>query len=138
MYEVRAELTAIFNDLQRYQQCHNQLVEKLDTPVVCVLDPIFFHSTLRLENIKRQASVQAVRNAKHTAEDIARTVGLHVSKAIHIVEENYQENEGILVSTGQPTSFQNLIDGKTITIHVTLNITFELKAKERQRKKDNS
>ena len=86
--------------------------------------------------IRRQASVQAVRNAKHIAEDIARTVGLHVAKAVHIVEENYQEKEGILSVNGQPTSFQNLIDAKTKTIHVTLNVTFELKAKERQRKKE--
>ena len=86
---------------------------------------------------RRQASVQAVRNAKHTAEDIARTVGLHVAKAVHIVEENYQEKEGVLSSTGQAASFQNLIDAKTITVHVTLNVTFELKAKERQHKKEN-
>jgi len=136
MYDVTAELTAIFVDIQRYQLCHNQLVEKLDAPIVRVLDPVFFHSTLRLENLKRQASVQAVRNAKHTAEDIARTVGLHVAKAVHIVEENYQEKEGVLTVTGQPTSFQNLIDAKTITVHVTLNVTFELKGKERHHKKE--
>ena len=52
MYEVSAELTAIFIDIQRYQNCHNHLVEKLDTPIVRVLDPVFFHSTLRLENLK--------------------------------------------------------------------------------------
>ena len=52
MYDVTTEITAIFIDIQRYQQCHNQLVEKLDTPVVRVLDPVFFHSTLRLENLK--------------------------------------------------------------------------------------
>ncbi len=62
-------------------------------------------------------------------------MGLHVAKAVHIVEENYQEKEGILVVTGQPTSFQNLIDAKTIVVHVTLNVKFELKAKERQRRK---
>src|SRR5690349_5058173 len=28
MYDVTAELTAIFVDIQRYQLCHNQLVEK--------------------------------------------------------------------------------------------------------------
>lgn len=52
MYEVTAEVTAIFIDIQRYQSAHNQLVEKLDTPVVRVLDPVFYHSTLRLENLK--------------------------------------------------------------------------------------
>jgi hypothetical protein len=62
-------------------------------------------------------------------------VGLHVAKAVHIVEENYQEKEGILLATGQPASFQNLLDAKTITVHVALNVTFELKAKERQHKK---
>ncbi|CAF1143385.1 unnamed protein product [Rotaria magnacalcarata] len=138
MFEAMTEITAIFVDIQRYQNCHNILVEKLDAPVVRVLDPVFSHSTLRLENIKRQASVQAVRNAKHTAEDIARTVGLHVAKAVQITEENYQEKEGALAVSGQPTSFQNLIDAKTIVVNVTLNITFELKAKERQRKKDNA
>jgi hypothetical protein len=52
MYEVTAELTAIFIDIQRYQNAHNQLVEKLDAPIVRVLDPLFYHSTLRLENLK--------------------------------------------------------------------------------------
>lgn len=52
MYEVKAELTAIFVDIQNYQHCQNQLVEKLDSPTVRVLDPVFYHSTLRLENIK--------------------------------------------------------------------------------------
>ena len=52
MYEVTAEVTAIFVDIHRYQQAHNQLVEKLDAPVVRVLDPVFYHSTLRLENLK--------------------------------------------------------------------------------------
>ena len=83
---------------------------------------------------RRQASVQAVRNAKHTAEDVARTVGLHVAKAVHIVEESYQEREGSLSAPGQAASFQNLLDAKTITVHVTVNVTFELKAKERQHK----
>jgi hypothetical protein len=55
---------------------------------------------------------------------------------VHIVEENYQEKEGVLTVTGQPTSFQNLIDAKTIVVHVTLSVTFELKPKERQRKRE--
>ena len=75
-----------------------------------------------------------MRNAKHTAEDIARTVGLHVAKAVHIVEEHYQEKEGSSAASG--ASVQHLIDTKTITVHVTLNVTFDLKAKERHRQKE--
>jgi hypothetical protein len=52
MYEVKIELTAIFADFARYQLTANHLVEKLDAPIVQVLDPIFYHSTLRLENLK--------------------------------------------------------------------------------------
>lgn len=55
---------------------------------------------------------------------------------MHIVEEAYQEKEGTLSATGQPASFQNLLDAKTITVHVTVNVTFELKAKERQHEKE--
>lgn len=55
---------------------------------------------------------------------------------MHIVEEHYQEKEGILANTDQANSLQNLIDAKTILVHVTLNVTFELKAKERHRKRD--
>lgn len=77
-----------------------------------------------------------MRNAKHTAEDVARTVGLHVAKAVQIVEETYQEKEGAPSVAGQAASFQNLLDAKTITVHVTVNVTFELKAKERQHKKE--
>ncbi|CAF4403008.1 unnamed protein product, partial [Adineta steineri] len=61
---------------------------------------------------------------------------LHLTKPVHIVEETYQEKEGILSATGRPASFQNLLDAKTITVHVTVNVTFDLKAKDRQHKKD--
>lgn len=59
-----------------------------------------------------------------------------MAKAVHIVEEHYQEKEGVLANTDQANSLQNLIDAKTIVVHVTLNVTFELTAKERHRKKD--
>lgn len=52
MYEVKVELTAIFIDIQRYQLVQNHLAEKLDAPVVQILEPVFYHSTLRLENLK--------------------------------------------------------------------------------------
>ena len=87
----------------------------------------------RISCSRRQASVQAVRNAKHIAEDIARTVGLYVSKAVQIIEEHYQEKEGQLAIPRNGTSFQALLEAKTITVHVTLSVTFELKAKERHR-----
>ena len=54
-----------------------------------------------------------------------------MAKAVQIIEEDYQEKEGIRSLPGQVNSFQNLIDAKTLTIHVTLKVTFELKAKER-------
>ncbi|CAF1664536.1 unnamed protein product, partial [Didymodactylos carnosus] len=116
MYEVVAEVNAIFMDFSRFQLAHNTMVEKLDTPVVRVLEPQFFHSTLRLENLKRQASVQAIRNAKHIAEDVARTVGLHVGKPTIVSEDSYQEKEGVPLSNnadnvnniGMMHTFQNL------------------------------
>jgi uncharacterized protein YggE len=100
-------------------------VNNIERLIVCflIVDVGFF--------FRRQASVQAVRNGKRTAEDMARTVGLHVTKAVHIVEKAYSEKEGILSLPGQVSSLQNRLDAKTITVNVTLSITFELKARER-------
>jgi hypothetical protein len=50
-FEVITEISAVFNDLKRFQQIYNVMIEKLDKTVT-VKEPEFFHSNLRIEAIK--------------------------------------------------------------------------------------
>ena len=52
LYEVKYEVSATFDDFKVYEQLHNQFVEKLDMTTVTLLQPKFFLSSLRTDNIK--------------------------------------------------------------------------------------
>lgn len=151
LYEVINEITATLDDFKQLESLNNLIVEKLDTNV-SVLEPKFSHSKIRIENIKyiffiitrlnfpiklfelilsrRQASIQAIRNAKHIGIDLARSVGLNLAKPIIINEESCKEIEG---SNSQSSSnelkktISELVEDRTITVTVCLNVTFELK-----------
>lgn len=51
LYEVVYEVAAVFNDFKVYENVQNLFVEKLDKTVT-VLEPKFYLSHLRTENIK--------------------------------------------------------------------------------------
>ena len=50
-YQVLTEIVAVLDDFHKYQHVQNLLVEKLDKTVT-ILEPVFYHTSLRLENIK--------------------------------------------------------------------------------------
>lgn len=52
MFEVRNELSVTFIEIERYLKVQNHLAEKLSGPVVQILEPKFFYSSLRFENLK--------------------------------------------------------------------------------------
>ena len=66
---------------------------------------------------------------------MARSVGLNLSKPIMIVEESCKEIEGTISSSDSKSdkkSINELIEEKTITVTVCLNVTFELKLSKKQ------
>jgi hypothetical protein len=63
---------------------------------------------------------------------MARSVGLNLSKPIMIVEESCKEIEGTVSSTSDKKSVNELIDEKTVTVIVCLNVTFELKLPKKE------
>jgi uncharacterized protein YggE len=135
VYEVLVEVVVYFADFQKYQKLQNYFVEKLDENVK-ILQPELLHTSLRLENLKRQASIQALRNAKHIASDLAKTVGLSLGKPLTIIEESSKEIEGMQSYERQhdPSAlktFQELVNEKTVTVTVHISVTFELKTKSK-------
>ncbi len=141
MYEIIAEVTVYFADFQKYQKLQNFFVEKLDDNVQ-ILQPELMHSSLRLDNLKRQASIQALRNAKHIALDLARTVCLSLGKPLNIIEENSKEIEGSHTAVERQSDpsgskpFQQLVNDKTVTYLVNISVTFELKLKNKAQKQN--
>lgn len=90
-----------------------------------------------MTNFRRQTTVQAIRNAKRTANDLANSVSLSLGKPINIVQEFYRENWGESrnshnLNNLDQKSLTDLIDEKTITITCNLKVTFELIKHKRQ------
>lgn len=90
---------------------------------------------------RRQASIQALRNAKHVAFDLAKNVGLTLGKPINIIEEKTRELEGLNSVDRQPDpliskTFQEILNEKIVTVIVNLSVTFELKIKGKNRKEN--
>jgi uncharacterized protein YggE len=86
--------------------------------------------------IRRQSSIVAIKRAKHTALDIAKSVNLALGKPFTIVEEETKILEdsnlnNVRQDTHQQVSktFQDYLDEKTIQFKVKLNVVFELKPK---------
>lgn len=76
--------------------------------------------------------MQAIKNAKRLAVDLARSVNLVVGKPMDISEEKIREDYGALAeanadSSPELKSLAQLINEKTIKIIVNVNVTFELR-----------
>ena len=75
----------------------------------------------------------AVKNAKKLAHDIAKSFHMLLGKPVEINEESCKERFGIdnYVNMDQK-SISQLIDERTVTISVNLNVTFELIQSKKQ------
>ncbi|RNA30302.1 interleukin-1 receptor-associated kinase 1-binding 1 [Brachionus plicatilis] len=125
LYEVRCELSSILSDYKIYLQIYNILIEKLDKTVK-ILEPELSHSPNRIEALKRQATLQAIRNAKRTALDIAQSVGLQLGKPCEIVQESFRETFGEPMDIVDVKYLSNLINEKTIKVTCNVRVTFDL------------
>lgn len=93
---------------------------------VKILEPELSHSQNRIEALKRQATLQAVRNAKRTALDIAQSVGLQLGKPYEIYQESFKETYGEQIDIIDVKYLSNLINEKTITVTCNVRVTFDL------------
>lgn len=101
------------------------------------MEPQFYHTASRVDAIKRQTTMQAIRNAKRIGFDLASSVNLGLGKPIEITQESFREFSGQTDQTNEtgtgeqlPKSWNDLINEKTITMNATVNAVFELKSKK--------
>lgn len=93
---------------------------------VKILEPELSHSANRIESLKRQATLQAIRNAKRTALDIANSVGLQLGKPCEIFQESFKETYGEPIDIVDVKYLSNLINEKTIKVTCNVRVTFDL------------
>lgn len=125
LYHMRADVTVEFTDFIRCQSLSNLLVEKLDESVK-VSSPEFFHSRNKLDNLRRQAGVLAVTNAKNKATEMAGLLNAKVGQVLGIVEENSSEWEGSSPSGGDMGGYHQKIAEATLNVAVQISVKFQL------------
>ncbi|XP_077977283.1 interleukin-1 receptor-associated kinase 1-binding protein 1-like [Glandiceps talaboti] len=140
LYDMKTEVTVLFVDFNKCQTTCNFLVEKLDNSVT-VSQPQLFHSHQRLEMLRRQACLTAVRNAKQKALEVARLLRQSLGRPLMVREEYSHEWEGpaaneVPQDNEIPVSFQQRIANSTITVSVKIFAAFELKPREKGKQAD--
>ncbi len=72
-----------------------------------------------------------MKNAKKIGFDLARSCHLALSKPVCISEESAQVREGIFLdqhSQDHPKSINEMIEERTISVNVSIKVTFELRS----------
>ncbi|XP_060712685.1 interleukin-1 receptor-associated kinase 1-binding protein 1 homolog [Hemiscyllium ocellatum] len=133
-YQMEAEVSVIFSDFGKMESCCNLLVEKLDRSVV-VGSPQFYHTTEAVENIRRQACLQAVANSRRKAFEVCRLLGQTLGRPLIVREEEIKETEGSTSEAQAPDStrpltIQQQISNASVTVCSKVYVTFELKSKD--------
>ncbi|KAK3098939.1 hypothetical protein FSP39_024481 [Pinctada imbricata] len=131
MYHMDTEIQVMFADLHKCQSVSNLLVEKLDETVTVNL-PEFSHSSVTLQNLRQQASLLAIHNAKQKAQEMAKFVHQAVGRPISVQEQDSQEWQGpteIMEDPEKVPSLQQKLSLSTVTVRSKVAVTFELKPK---------
>ncbi|KAM5256503.1 interleukin-1 receptor-associated kinase 1-binding protein 1 [Ctenodactylus gundi] len=137
-YHMEAEVCVTFTEFGKMQNICNFLVEKLDSSVV-ISSAQFYHTPGAIENLRRQACVVAVENARRKAQEVCNLVGQTLGKPLLIKEEETKEWEGQIDNHQSPRLSGSLTvqqKMKNATIHAASKvfITFEVKGKEKKKK----
>ncbi|XP_054752604.2 interleukin-1 receptor-associated kinase 1-binding protein 1-like [Lytechinus pictus] len=138
LFHVEAEVVIVFVDLLKCQEVCNFLVEKLDDSVTVSL-PCFFHAPHSVDNVRRQACVNAVKNARQKAIEVTRLLRQSLGHPIMIKEEQCHEWEGPAeaqdTSNGQegPITFQQRLTSGTLNASVKILASFELIPREKMK-----
>ncbi|KAI1897647.1 hypothetical protein AGOR_G00085420 [Albula goreensis] len=136
-YYMEAEVSVVFTDFNKMQSVSNVLVEKLDKTVT-VGSPQFSHSTECLNKLRRQACLMAVENACSKARGVCSLLGQAVGRPLLVKEEECREwtsqSEEAAVKSLQ-LSTQETIRRATVFMSSHVFVSFEIRPKERARKK---
>ncbi|KAM4695544.1 interleukin-1 receptor-associated kinase 1-binding protein 1 [Discoglossus pictus] len=134
-YQMEAEVCVIFSDFEKLQSICNLLVEKLESSVnIC--SPQLYHSPERMEKLRREVCLAAVSNARRKALEVCHLVGHSLGRALVIREEEMREweDQGETYSDSS-SSIQQKIKCGTVYAASKVSATFEIKAKEKNKKK---
>ncbi|XP_072912546.1 interleukin-1 receptor-associated kinase 1-binding protein 1 homolog [Hemitrygon akajei] len=133
-YQMEAEVSVIFSDFGKMEDLCNLLAEKLDNSVI-VSSPQFFHTPEVVENIRRQACLQAVANSRRKAFEVCRLLGQSLGRPLIVREEETKESEGgasepLTPDNTRPLTMQQQINNASVTVYSKVFVTFELKSKD--------
>ncbi|ELW70091.1 Interleukin-1 receptor-associated kinase 1-binding protein 1 [Tupaia chinensis] len=132
------QVCVTFTEFGKMQNICNFFVEKLDSSVV-ISPPQFYHTPGSVENLRRQACLVAVENARRKAQEVCNLVGQTLGKPLLIKEEETKEWEGQVDDHQSPRlssslTVQQKITSATIHAASKVFITFEVKGKEKRKK----
>ncbi|XP_071495535.1 interleukin-1 receptor-associated kinase 1-binding protein 1-like [Diadema antillarum] len=136
LYHVETEVVVVFVDLIKCQEVCNYLVEKLDDSVTVSL-PHFYHASNSQDHVRRQACMNAVKNAKQKAFEVARLFRQSVGHPIMIREDQNKEWEGPAASQEVandqegPMTFQQRLTNGTFNALVKVCVCFELLSRDK-------
>ncbi|XP_064196624.1 interleukin-1 receptor-associated kinase 1-binding protein 1 homolog [Anguilla rostrata] len=137
-YDMEAEVSVVFADFSTMQSVSNVLVEKLDKSVV-VSPPTFSHSADSLNKLRRQACLAAVENARRKAREVCGLLGQALGRPLLVKEEDAREWTGQAeeggAAGGALASLQDSIRKATVFVSSHVYVSFEIRPKDRTRKK---
>lgn len=134
LYQMEIEVVVEFSDFSKCEQVCNLLVEKLDETVK-VSSPVLYHTASKLESLRRQACVCAVRNAKNKALEVVQILNQSLGPPMLIKEEHYEEyvgnNKEISLENKdmEHLTFQEKVALATVTVTIKIFAIFEIKEK---------
>ncbi|MBN3300175.1 IKBP1 protein, partial [Amia calva] len=135
-FKFHLQVCVIFTDFVKMQNVSNLLVEKLDSSVT-IGTPEFYHTSECLQRLRRQACLAAVANARHKAREVCQVVGQALGRPLLIKEEETKEWRGQNEDAPDPEThtLQQRIDNATFFVTSVVFVSFEIKAKEKGKKK---
>lgn len=135
MYSFETLIEVMFCEIHKCQTVSNILVEKLDETVTVCL-PEFSHAPQTLHNLRQQASLLAIHNAKQKAQEMARLVHQAVGRPLSIKEEETKEwlgSNDTQEDIESIKSVQQRVANSTVTISSKVSVCYELKPKVKKK-----
>lgn len=135
MYSFETLIEVMFCEIHKCQTVSNILVEKLDETVTVCL-PEFSHAPQTLHNLRQQASLLAIHNAKQKAQEMARLVHQAVGRPLSIREEETKEwlgSNDTQEDIESIKSVQQRVANSTVTISSKVSVCYELKPKVKKK-----
>ncbi|XP_065674372.1 interleukin-1 receptor-associated kinase 1-binding protein 1 isoform X1 [Hydra vulgaris] len=124
LYTIQAEIIIEFRDIVTYENTLNFLVEKLGDRISFPKNPLFYHSTGKLTELRRQASLNAVHNSRSKALSIAQLLNQSLGSPILIQEEDVTETKGVHLGD-DAVSIQSQLELNTTKVTVKVYAVFE-------------